>query len=150
MILKYKDKDYSFTATMKKLVEMNKKFEVKNFRDAFFKAYGEIDFEFLANVLVVLCDESINEDLAFSLMEEFVKESGTDYESLYKKVAEEINDKSFFGKKMSTEEMATLMNNPLSGFDINKLLENTAQEVLGSVVKEEFDKNPEVFQGYKG
>lgn len=150
MILKHENKEYSFTATMKKLVAMNKKFEVKNFRDAFFKAYGEIDFEFLANVLVALCDESISEDIAYSLMEDFTKDNDSDYEALYMKIADEINDKSFFGKKMSKEEMTNLMSNPLSGFDINKLLENTAQEVLGTVVKEEFDKNPEVFQGYKG
>ena len=49
MILKIKDKEYSFTATMKKIVGMNKKLKVKNLRDAFFRALNNVDFEFLSS-----------------------------------------------------------------------------------------------------
>ncbi len=143
MILKGKEKDYTFTITMKKLVSMNKKFEVKNFRDVFFKAYNNIDFEFLAEILTAISEENINIDMAYDIMENHVNQTGTDYQGIYKLVAEEINDKSFFGKKMSEEELMEEMNNPLANFDITKVIENTAQNVLGEVASEEF-------KGYKG
>ena len=143
MILKSKNKDYTFTVTMKKLVAMNKKFNVKNFRDAFFKAYNDINFEFLAEILVALSEETINLDTTYEIMENHVTQTGTDYQDVYKLVAEEINDKSFFGKKMTKEELEAQMNNPLAGFDINEIMNRTTEKVVGEVVAEEF-------KGYKG
>lgn len=149
MILRVKDKEYSFTANMKKIVEMNKKLKVKNLRDAFFRALNNVDFEFLAELLMVLIDDDYKKELngdynkVYGLMESWVNENKTDYEALYKEVAKEINDKSFFGKKMTEEELTTQMNNPLADFDINQVISNTAEKVMGEVVAEEF-------KGYKG
>lgn len=150
MILNVNNKDYTFTATMKKIVALNKKNKVKNFRDAFFKALNEVDFEFLADVLLGLADEDTKKELnndsnkVYDLIEAWVSESTErDYETIYKLVAEEINDKSFFGKKMSKEALAQEMENPLAGFDINQVINNTAEKVMGEVVAEEF-------KGYKG
>lgn len=150
MILKVKDKDYSFTATMKKIVAINKKNKVKNLRDAFFRALNNVDFEFMADMLLSLADDGdtktyLNNDLTkvYELVEEWVNENNQDYQAVYKLIAEEINDKSFFGKKMSPEELGTEMNNPLAGFDINEILNKTADKVIGEAVAEEF-------KGYKG
>ncbi len=151
MILKVKDKEYSFTATMKKIVGMNKKLKVKNLRDAFFRALNNVDFEFLADFLLVFADEpkELNNDSnkVYDLMEAWVNESTEDdkrdYEAIYKLLAEEINDKSFFGKKMTEEDLKKQMDNPLADFDINQVISNTAEKVMGEVVAEEF-------KGYKG
>lgn len=153
MILNVNNKDYTFTATMKKIVALNKKNKVKNFRDAFFKALNEVDFEFLADVLVGLADEDTKKyfngdsNKVYDLIEAWVngapENEERDYETIYKLVAEEINDKSFFGKKMSEEALAQEMTNPLAGFDINQVINNTAEKVMGEVVAEEF-------KGYKG
>ena len=105
MILKVKDKEYSFTATMKKIVAMNKKLKVKNLRDAFFRALNNVDFEFLADFLLAFADEpkELNNDSnkVYDLMEAWVNEATEEdprnYEDIYKLLAEEINDKSFFG-----------------------------------------------------
>ena len=107
MILRIKNdkeevKEYSFTATMKKIVALNKKFKVQNIRDAFFKAFNDINFEFLAEVLLTFADDDTKKELngdsnkVYDLMENYVSQSETDYESLFKLLAEEINDKSFF------------------------------------------------------
>ncbi len=153
MILKIKDKEYSFTATMKKIVGMNKKLKVKNLRDAFFKALNNVDFEFLADFLMEFSDNDIKKELngdynrVYDLMEAWVNEATEEeprsYEDIYKLLAEEINDKSFFGKKMTKEELEVQMNNPLADFDINQVITNTAEKVMGEVVAEEF-------KGYKG
>ena len=151
MILKVKDKEYSFTATMKKIVAMNKKLKVKNLRDAFFKALNNVDFEFLADFLLAFADEpkELNNDSnkVYDLMEAWVNEATEEdprnYEDIYKLLAEEINDKSFFGKKMTEKELKAQMDNPLADFDINQVISNTAEKVMGEVVAEEF-------KGYKG
>lgn len=151
MILKVKDKEYSFTATMKKIVAMNKKLKVKNLRDAFFRALNNVDFEFLADFLLVFADEpkELNNDSnkVYDLMEAWVNEATEEdprnYEDIYKLLAEEINDKSFFGKKMTEKELKAQMDNPLADFDINQIISNTAEKVMGEVVAEEF-------KGYKG
>lgn len=151
MILKVKDKEYSFTATMKKIVAMNKKLKVKNLRDAFFRALNNIDFEFLADFLLAFADEpkELNNDSnkVYDLMEAWVNEATEEdprnYEDIYKLLAEEINDKSFFGKKMTKKELKAQMDNPLADFDINQVISNTAEKVMGEVVAEEF-------KGYKG
>ena len=151
MILKVKDKEYSFTATMKKIVAMNKKLKVKNLRDAFSRALNNVDFEFLADFLLVFADEpkELNNDSnkVYDLMEAWVNEATEEdprnYEDIYKLLAEEINDKSFFGKKMTEKELKAQMDNPLADFDINQVISNTAEKVMGEVVAEEF-------KGYKG
>ena len=151
MILKVKDKEYSFTATMKKIVAMNKKLKVKNLRDAFFRALNNVDFEFLADFLLAFADEpkELNNDSnkVYNLMEAWVNEATEEdprnYEDIYKLLAEEINDKSFFGKKMTEKELKAQMDNPLADFDINQVISNTAEKVMGEVVAEEF-------KGYKG
>lgn len=151
MILKVKDKEYSFTATMKKIVAMNKKLKVENLRDAFFRALNNVDFEFLADFLLAFANEpkELNNDSnkVYDLMEAWVNEATEEdprnYEDIYKLLAEEINDKSFFGKKMTEKELKAQMDNPLANFDINQVISNTAEKVMGEVVAEEF-------KGYKG
>ncbi len=150
MILIVNGKEYSFTATMKKIVAINKKNKVKNLRDAFFRALNNVDFEFLADILLNLADDGetkkeLNGDpnKVYDLVESWVKENDKDYQAVYSLIAEEINDKSFFGKKMSKEELEKETNNPLAGFDINEVLNRTADKVIGEAVAEEF-------KGYKG
>ena len=142
-------KEYFFTATMKKIVAINKKLKVKNLRDTFFRALNNVDFEFLADILMTLADDGtkkeLNNDLnkVYDMMENYVNENETDYEAIYKLVAEEINDKSFFGKKMTEEQLKAQLNNPLADFDINEVMNRTAEKVMGEVVAEEF-------KGYEG
>lgn len=151
MILKVKDKEYSFTATMKKIVAMNKKLKVKNLKDAFFRALNNVDFEFLADFLLSFADEpkELNNDSnkVYDLMEAWVNEATEEeprnYEDIYKLLAEEINDKSFFGRKMTEEEIKAQMNNPLADFDINQVISDVAKDSMKEVVEEEF-------KGYKG
>lgn len=154
MILRIKNdkeevKEYSFTATMKKIVALNKKFKVQNIRDAFFKAFNDINFEFLAEVLLTFADDDTKKELngdsnkVYDLMENYVSQSEADYESLFKLLAEEINDKSFFGKKMTKKELEEQLENPLAGFDICEIMNRTTEKVIGDVVAEEF-------KGYRG
>lgn len=154
MILKVNNKDYSFTATMKNIVKINEKSKVSNLRDAFFKAANNVDFKFLAEILMNLADtetkKELNDDYNkyYDLIETYVTENDTDYESLYSLVAKEVNDKSFFGKKMSEEELTKKMQDPLVNFDMDKAMNNALTKVMSEeVIKAEAEGE---FKGYKG
>lgn len=150
-ILKIKDKEIRLNATMKKIAYITQGNKGKNLRDTFFKAQGNVDFLYLARIIMSLAeDEQGNNafgkgkmDAVYDFMEKWVNENNKDYQDLFKEVAEEINDKSFFGKKISKEEMEALMNDPLASFDINQVIEKTAQSVIGEAVAEEW-------RGFKG
>lgn len=144
------DKVVSLNVSMRKIVDITKKNKGKNFKDLFFTKMNNIDFEFLANTILGFYDKAeSNVDFTgdinkvYDFMEKYVEEKDIDYQKLYEELAEAINLKSFFGKKMSEEEMKKEIDNPLAGFDIDKLVNDTAQSVMKETVAEEF-------KGYKG
>lgn len=149
-ILKAKDKEITINATLKKIALITRKNKGSNLKDTFFKALNSVDYIYLANLILDLSEnedgkKAFNGDInqVYDFMEAWVETNNSDYEALFKEVAEEINVKSFFGKKMSKEELETMMTDPLASFDISKVIENTAQNVIGEAVAEEF-------RGYKG
>lgn len=153
MVLKSDTKEVVVNATLRKIVEINKKFKVKNFKDVFFKAMNDMDLAFLGQLIFEFCeDQSIfNKDInqVYDFMTDWIQGSDVEsldgmqpeprsYEKMYKLLAEEINLKSFFGKKMSEKELEDQLKDPLASFDINKMIANTAEKVMGEVVAEEF------------
>lgn len=149
-ILKIKEKEVMLNATMKKIAIITQKNKGKNLKDTFFKAQYEVNFLYLAQIIMNLAESQdgknyFNGDInkVYDFMEQWVEFNKKDYQELFKIVAEEINDKSFFGKKLTAEEMKELMENPLASFDMNQVIEKTAQSVLGEAVAEEW-------RGYKG
>jgi len=157
MILKTKNKEVVVNATLRKIVEINKKFKVSNFKDVFFKAMKDMDLAFLGKMIFEFCENQaiFNGDInqVYDFMDEWVQEVEVEsldgvqeertYTRLYEILAEEINMKSFFGQKMSKEELKEMMEDPLANFDINQMIQTTAEKVMGEAVAEQF-------KGYKG
>jgi len=146
--LKVKEKEVVLNATMKKIVNFTKNEKIENLKDSFFKNMSRVNYEFLAKLILNLADDGakkFNNDYnkIYDFIEEWGEENDYDYENLYQIIADEINTKSFFGKKMSEEEMKSAINDPLSNFDIDQVLNKTAEKVMGEIVEEEF-------KGYKG
>lgn len=146
--LKAKEKEVVLNATMKKIVNFTKNEKIENLKDSFFKNMSRVNYEFLAKLILNLADDGakkFNNDYnkIYDFIEEWGEENDYDYENLYQIIADEINTKSFFGKKMSGEEMKSAINDPLSNFDIDQVLNKTAEKVMGEIVEEEF-------KGYKG
>ena len=146
--LKVKEKEVVLNATMKKIVNFTKNEKIENLKDSFFKNMSRVNYEFLAKLILNLADDGakkFNNDYnkIYDFIEEWGEENDYDYENLYQIIADEINTKSFFGKKMSEEEMKSIINDPLSNFDIDQVLNKTAEKVMGEIVEEEF-------KGYKG
>lgn len=144
------EKKLTLNVSMKKIVAVTKKNAGNNFKDLFFKMMNEINFEFLANLINDFyvkeeSDYNFNGDInkVYDFMEEYVSIENNDFEKLYKEMAEAINVKGFFGKKMSQEELEMEINNPLSGININQIVEQSAQSVIKEATAEEF-------RGYRG
>lgn len=144
------EKKLTLNVSMKKIVAVTKKNTGNNFKDLFFKMMNEINFEFLANLINDFyvkeeSDYNFSGDInkVYDFMEEYVSIEDNDFEKLYKEMAEAINIKGFFGKKMSPEELSMEMNNPLSGININQIVEQSAQSIIKEATAEEF-------RGYRG
>lgn len=56
---------------------------------------------------------------------------------LYKKIAEALNDEGFFKKKMNKKELATIISNPLSTIDLNKIIKSSAEKAVINIVSAE-------------
>jgi hypothetical protein len=144
------EKRLLINVSMRKIVELTKKNKGNNFKDLFFQKMNDVDFEFLAN-LIQSC--YVKEDSSYDFggdinkvydfMQEYASIEDNDFEKLYKEFAEEMNVKSFFGKKMSAKELTMELENPLNGIDINQMVRDSAQSVMKEAVVEEF-------KGYKG
>ena len=156
MILEFNDNDkivkVKLSFTMKKIVDMTNKNKGKSFKDLFFMNMAETNFEFLANLVLTFFDKNESENIEFNgdlnkvydFIQKYVESKKVyDYETLYGEIAEAINDKSFFGKKMSKEDLTKETSNPLMGIDINQLVKDSAGSVLKEVAQEEF-------QGFRG
>ncbi len=144
------EKKLSINVSMRKIVDITKRNKGSNFKDLFFKKMNEVDFEFLATLIqsFYVKEESSYDfggdiNKVYDFMEEYVSIEENDFEKLYKELAEAINVKSFFGKKMSHEEIMAEVENPLSGIDIDQMVRDSAQSVMKEAVVEEF-------KGYRG
>jgi len=156
MILEFNDKDkvvkVKLSFTMKKIVDITNKNKGKSFKDLFFMNMAETNFEFLANLILNFFDKNESENINFNndinIVYDFIQKyveakEDYDYEKLYSDLAEAINDKSFFGKKMSAEDLKKETSNPLIGIDINQLVKDSAGSVIKEVAQDQF-------QGYLG
>lgn len=148
LTLKTKDKEVVLNATMIKVVNFTKNEKIENFKDSFFKNMGKVNYEFLAKLIMHFAEDgkklfNNDDNRVYEFIEAWGEENDYDYENLYNQIAEEINTKSFFGKKMTEEEMEQAKNDPLTDFDIDQVLSKTAEKVIGEVAEKEF-------QGYRG
>lgn len=146
--IKAKEKEVVLNATMIKIVNFTKNEKIENFKDSFFKKMNKVDYEFLAKLIINFAEDGkkeFNNDFnkVYDFIESWGEENEYNYVGLYDQIADEMNVKSFFGKKMSKEEMEQAKNDPLTDFDIDKVLNKTAEKVMGEIVEEEF-------KGYRG
>ena len=58
--------------------------------------------------------------------------------NLYEKIAEALNDEGFFKKKMTKKELKEIATNPLSTLNLDKIVEKSAENVVGKIIEQEF------------
>lgn len=143
MIIETKNKTINLVLKTRKIVDIANLLKNKNFEEAFIKAYFILDMEALTKIIFKISElESgenafTNSDEVYDFIDECRKE-GMTIKNLYEKIAEALNDEGFFKKKMTKKELKEIATNPLSTLNLDKIVEKSAENVVGKIIEQEF------------
>jgi hypothetical protein len=143
MIIETKNKTINLVLKTRKIVDIANLLKNKNFEEAFIKAYSILDMEALSKIIFKISElESgenafTNSDEVYDFIDECRKE-GMTIKNLYEKIAEALNDEGFFKKKMTKKELKEIATNPLSTLNLDKIVEKSAENVVGKIIEQEF------------
>ncbi|HJJ07588.1 MAG TPA: hypothetical protein OIM35_08300 [Clostridiaceae bacterium] len=143
MIIETKNKTINLVLKTRKIVDIANLLKNKNFEEAFIKAYSILNMEALSKIIFKISElESgenafTNSDEVYDFIDECRKE-GMTIKNLYEKIAEALNDEGFFKKKMTKKELKEIATNPLSTLNLDKIVEKSAENVVGKIIEQEF------------
>ena len=148
MILETKNKKINLVLRTRKIADIAKKLDGKNFEDVYFKAMNEFDLEALSKIIFTLAE---NEDKTnsfksnadvYDFIDEYMEENKKTYKDIFTEIAEDINKEGFFNSKMTKEQLKDKMSSPLSSMNMNEVIKNSAEKAIAKVAEQEF-------QGYR-
>ena len=148
MILETKNKTINLVLRTKKIVDIANLLGNKNFEDAYFKAIQNNDLNALSKILYTLAeDEEGNKPFnssvdVYDFLDKYRKETAKTYNDIFKELTEVINEEGFFMKKMGKKELQEMILNPLSGTNMNELVQKSAEKAISKIAEEQF-------QGFK-
>lgn len=148
MILETKNKKINLVLRTRKIADIAKKLDGKNFEDVYFKAMNEFDLEALSKIIFTLAE---NEDKTnsfksnadvYDFIDEYMEENKKTYKDIFTEIAEDINEEGFFNSKMTKEQLKDKMSSPLSSMNMNEVIKSSAEKAIAKVAEQEF-------QGYR-
>lgn len=148
MILETKNQKFNLVLRTRKIADIAKKLEGKNFEDVYFKAMNEFDLEALSKIIFILAE---NEDKTnafknstdvYDFLDDYMAENKKTYKDIFEEIAEDINKEGFFNSKMTKEQLKDKMSSPLSSMNMNEVIKNSAEKAIAKVAEQEF-------QGYR-
>ena len=148
MILETKKQKINLVLRTRKIADIAKKLEGKNFEDVYFKAMNEFDLEALSKIIFILAE---NEDKTnafknstdvYDFIDDYMAENKKTYKEIFEEIAEDINKEGFFNSKMTKEQLKDKMSSPLSSMNMNDVIKNSAEKAIAKVAEQEF-------QGYR-
>lgn len=148
MKLETKNKIVNLVLKTRKIVDITNTLKNKNFEDAYFKALQDNDLNALSKIIYTLAEDnegkhSFNSsEEVYEFLDDYRKENGKSYEDIFKELTEVINEEGFFIKKRTKKELAEMISNPLSGTNMNELIQKSAEKVISRIAEEQF-------QGFK-
>lgn len=148
MILETKNKTINLVLKTRKIVDITNTLKNKNFEDAYFKALQDNDLNALSKIIYTLAEDnegkhSFNSsEEVYEFLDDYRKEKGKTYDDIFKELTEVINEEGFFIKKRSKKELAEMISNPLSGTNMNELIQKSAEKAISKIAEEQF-------QGFK-
>lgn len=149
MLLETKNKKIDLVLRTRKIADIAKKLEGKNFEDVYFKAMSEYDLEALSKIIFILAENEDktssfkNNDDVYEFIDDYMAEKNKTYRDIFEEIAKDINEEGFFNKKMTKEQIQEKISNPLSSMNMNELIKNSAERAIAKVAEKEF-------QGHKG
>ncbi len=144
MILETKNKKINLVLKTRKIVEIGNTLKSKNFEDVYFKALQNNDLNALSKILYTLAEDEEGKhafhssEEVYDFLDDYRKEKGKTYEDVFKELTEVINEEGFFMKKRSKKELADMISNPLSGTNMNELVQKSAEKAISKIAEEQF------------
>lgn len=148
MLLETKNKKINLVLRTRKIADIAKKLEGKNFEDVYFKAMNEFDLDALSKIIFILAENEDktssfkNSTEVYDFIDDYMSENKKSYKDIFEEIAKDINEEGFFNSKMSQKELKDKMSNPLSSANMNELIKNSAEKAISKVAEEQF-------QGFK-
>ena len=148
MILETNNKKINLVLRTRKIADIAKKLEGKNFEDVYFKAMNEFDLDALSKIIFILAENEDktnafkNSTEVYDFIDDYMTENKKTYKDIFEEIAEDINEEGFFNSKMTKKELKDKMSNPLSSMNMNEVIKNSAEKAISKVAEEQF-------QGYK-
>ncbi len=148
MILETNNKKINLVLRTRKIADIAKKLEGKNFEDVYFKAMNEFDLDALSKIIYILAENEDktnafkNSTEVYDFIDDYMAENNKTYKDIFQEIAEDINEEGFFNSKMTKEELKDKMSNPLSSMNMNDVIKSSAEKAISKVAEEQF-------QGYR-
>lgn len=149
MILETKNKTINLVLKTRKIVRIASLLGSKNFEDIYFKAIQNNDIDALSKIICVLAEDNEgkssfnNSEEVYDFLDDYKSEKKKTYDDIFKELTEVINEEGFFTKKRTKKELEEMISNPLSGTNMNELVQKSAEKAISKIAEEQF-------QGYKG
>lgn len=149
MILETSKKTINLVLKTKKIVRIANLLQSKNFEDIYFKALQNNDLDALSKIIFIFAEDNDgkasfnNSEEVYDFLDDYKAEKGKSYEDIYKELTEVINDEGFFIKKRTQKELKEMISNPLSGTNMNELVQKSAEKAISKLAEQEF-------QGFRG
>ena len=143
MVLETSNKKVNLVLRTRKIVDITKKLDGKNFEEVYFKAVNEYDLEALSRIIYLLAENEKKEDAfknsseVYDFLDDYKAEKKKTFKDIFEEIAEDINKEGFFNSKMTKEELQEKISNPLSSMNMNEVIKTSAE------------KATEEFQGYR-
>ena len=148
MILETKNKTINLVLKTRKIVEIANTLKNKNFEEVYFKAVQNNDLNALSKILYTLAEDNEgkhsfnNSDEVYNFIDEYKQEKGKTYKDIFEELTEVINEEGFFTSKMTKKQLTEMISNPLSGTNMNELVQKSAERAISKMAEEQF-------QGFK-
>lgn len=144
MNLETKNKKINLVLRTRKIVDIAKKLGNKNFEDAYFKAIQNNDLDAMSKIIYTLAENEENKhafsssDEVYDFLDDYRAETGKSYNDILKELTEVINEEGFFMEKMTKKELTEMISNPLSGTNMNELVQKSAEKAISKIAEEQF------------
>ena len=144
MKLETKNKTINLVLRTRKIVDIANSLKNKNFEDAYFKAIQNNDLDAISKIIYTLAENEdgkksfANSIEVYDFLDDYKAESGKTFEEIFKELTEVINEEGFFMKKMNKKELQEMISNPLSGTNMNELVQKSAEKAISKIAEEQF------------
>lgn len=157
MKLETKNKIINLVFKTRKIVEIANTLKNKDFEDVFTKAYSICDLDALSKIVYTLAEDEEGKhafetsEAVYDFLDDYRTENKCNLVEVYKKIAEALNEEGFFKKKKTKKEIEEMTLNPLSGINMNEVVQRSATKAMEAIAVEEVKKQSEdnTFKGYK-